>query len=229
MIRTRNPRFCAVSLVELLVIISLIAMLTALVGGASRAGLEQAKIAKCTATLRNLTNAIHAYAMDHDGKFPRSLHSAAVHGEPGWSFSIAPYLGYEGSDDALKWREFFNRNFRCPEHRETNPAIFSYALNVYFELDPMNDSYPGSPMTWRTVTSVPRPTATVLLAETAPVFFGDHIMAHLWVTPQAVASSLATRHNGRLNFAFVDGSVRRLSPQETFGPAVNLWWPRSQN
>jgi len=216
----------AFTLVELLIVIAVIGLLAALsLAGFSKV-LENVRVAGCASNMRQLGLAFAGYLTDHNGEFPRSFHSAGTHRQPGWAASIAPYLGIPDIGDPVLWAQNFNKFYRCPEHQEKNPAIYSYAMNVYFEMDPMVDSYPGYPETWRRMGLLQQPSQTILLAETHPLPFGDHIMVNFCSSPNDMKVALAKRHGGRLNFLFVDGSVRRFTPQDTFNCGVNLWHPQ---
>jgi len=122
----------------------------------------------------------------------------------------------------------FNRLFRCPSDKETDMYTYSYGLNVFFELDPRGDDYQGSPQTWRKLSQIPHPSQTILMAETRPVRFGDHLMSHFWSTPEAAANALSgKRHLGKSHFLFVDGHVQAMEVKETLNPSQcrNLWNP----
>ncbi|GAB4180210.1 MAG: hypothetical protein Fur0032_21100 [Terrimicrobiaceae bacterium] len=213
------------TLVEVVVLLGVVAVLAALTFPSLSRSTSRAETAGCAAKLRSLGNAIHLYALDNQGEFPRSFHSAGAFGQPGWTSSIFPYLsGGSGDLDA----ENFRRLYRCPSHSEKNPFIYSYGMNVHFELDPNGDDYTGSPATWRRVSQVPHPTRTILLGESRPVPFGDHLMCHQWSTSTAAKNALAAdRHEGRPSFLFVDGHVENLKPEQTLDPArnLNLWNP----
>lgn len=222
--RVYKPR--GFTLVELLIALAVIGLLAALAFPALGQAIHKARLVQCTATLSKLGKSLHAYILDHDGTFPRSFHSAGSYSEPGWSAAVAPYMGLPAANTPAEWTAQFNSHYRCPEHNETDPLLFSYALNVHFELDPLGDSYAGSPRTWRRLAAVPDPGKTIFVAETRPTYGGDHVMSHLWVSPAAAQNALSSRHEGRPNFLFVDGSVRSMRPEETFAAGgVNLWNP----
>lgn len=186
------------------------------------------RVAGCATKLRTLAMGIPLYALDHDGEFPRSLHSAGAHREPGWAASIATYLGAPPTDSLAAWKPVFNRYFRCPSDPSADATVYSYGMNVFFELTPDGDDYTGSPATWRRPSQVPSPSRTVLLGETRPVAFGDHFMCHQWAGTQAARNALAwDRHSKKSNYLFVDGHVEALPVEATFNPGadVNLWNP----
>ncbi len=205
----------ALSIVAILAVILLVPML-----GNAQARLQQLQ---CAINMRNLGMAILLYTNEYDGDYPRSWHSAGAHREPGWAMSIAPYTGANSDEIENDWTAVFNRLYRSPAHKETNPYIYSYALNVHFELDPAGDSYAGQPNTWRKTWQIPSPERTILLAQTRPVMFGDHLMAHLWSGNNAARNSLShTIHDGRANYLFADGHVELLPLQTVFDPSQNI-------
>lgn len=217
----------AFTLIELLVVIAIVGVLAGLlipVAGAARA---RARAAECSGRIRSLAQAVLLRAEENRGAFPRSFHSAAAHREAGWAAEIAPLLdaAQPGSE---AWPAAFNRLYRCPSDETTDPSTYSYALNVHLELDPAGDDYEGSPATWRRLERIPVPSRTILLAETRPVPYGDHLMAHLWGGATAAQNALAhDRHSGRAHYAFCDGHVSALRVEETFTPPAgrNLWNP----
>ena len=60
----------AFTLVELLVVIGIIALLIAVLLPAPGRAREQANMLKCLATLRNMAQAAHAHAAEHQGFMP---------------------------------------------------------------------------------------------------------------------------------------------------------------
>jgi prepilin-type processing-associated H-X9-DG protein len=106
--------------------------------------------------------------------------------------------------------------------------IYSYGLNVHFELDPDGDDYIGSPATWRRLHQSPSPGGTIWMAQTMPVLYGDHLMCHQWSGLQAAKNALNhTVHSGKANYLFLDGHVELLRVEETFDPGrkINRWNP----
>ncbi len=214
------------TLFELLVVIAVVSLLAALAIPAIAGAQERSQSVTCSGRMRELGMAILLYAQDHQGRFPRSSHSAAANREPGWAASIAPYLGARPTEANAAW---VNRKFRCPSNANETPGAYSYAINVFFELK-RGDSYLGRPATWRCVHQVRRPARTILLGETASATGGmapDHFMCHQWSSPAAARRAVAhNRHNGRANYLFVDGHVESLPVEATFvSRGDNLWNP----
>lgn len=217
----------AFTLIELMVVITVGAVLIALTAAGVSSVSNKAKQIKCLSRMRNLGIGILTYCQDN-GEFPRSLHSAAGAGVQPWGKAILPYLDLPSDPTDAEWKQIFNTYYHCPADKTTDPNIWSAALNVYFELDPGGDDYDGSPTTWRTPASVSCPGRTILLAEPKPVYYADHIMCHLWTTTKAASNAIdSSRHGKTSNFLFVDGHVESLPVEATFYPAkrINLWNP----
>lgn len=225
--RRPNAAASAFSLIELLVAVGVVTALVALLFPALRGASNRARETQCLARMRALGAGITAYAQN-EGEFPRSLHSAAGAGTEPWARAILPYLGSVTQPTDPEWRAHFERSFRCPADKNRGPELFSYGLNVFFELTPDGDDYDGSPATWRKPVNIDHPASTILLAEPKAVYFADHVMSHLWTTAAGASNALdGKRHSGRSNFLFVDGHAEALPVSATFDPAknINRWNP----
>lgn len=225
-LRRQAAAWAGFSLVELLVVLAVVTVLVALGGAAWQSAREHSRRVQCLHTLRSLGQGLLLYASDHGGELPRSYHSAGAQREPGWASSVMPYLGEEPPEDYAAWGRLFNRRFRCPADPNRDPSRYSYGLNVYFELDPEGDSYPGSPRTYRRISSLAYPARTILLAEVRPEPWADHFMCHLWRSATAARNALAVpRHRRKNHFLFADGAARPLTEAETYPTQTGAWNP----
>ena len=188
------------TLVELLVTIAVVATMAA----ASLGGLASFRTKAVDVTdlerMRGLGVAIYAWAADHQGKTPRSSHSANGHGELGWQREILPHLGYEDTTkETLKKAKPQQFGIDPKETPTRTPA-----LNVYFELNPEYDDYEGAPKIWRDFMGVPQPSATILLI----MAYGsaDHVMAQYF---SGTAANFPAPRKGRQKgcVLWVDGHV----------------------
>jgi prepilin-type N-terminal cleavage/methylation domain-containing protein len=159
------------TLMEMLVVIVVVAVLaTATLAVLARVRAKAAEV-NDLARMRGLGVALHGWANEHQGRLPRSSHSAIGHGELGWQREILPHLGYDDtSRESLKKAKPEQFGINSNDNPVRTPA-----LNVYFELDPEYDDYDGAPKTWRTFSLVPQPAVTIL----AIMAYGsaDHVMA----------------------------------------------------
>lgn len=202
------------------------AILIALGSAAISSAGDSAAAIETAQRLRQTGTAILLYAQDHNGEFPRSGHSAFPYRQRGWAREILPYLGQDKNITNPQFETFAAEHYRSPvDRRETG---IGFGLNVYFELDPGYDEYPGAPARWRRIVSLPRPAQTVLMAELVETTSVDHVMAHFWEGGGADGIEVAhDRHNGKSHYLFADGHVERLALKEVYDPANdrNLWHP----
>ncbi len=208
----------AFTLIELLVVIAIIAVLAGMLLPALARAKEKARATGCNNQMRQIGLAVCLYADDNADEFPRSQHSAFAHGQLTWGRAMAPQLGVRGAS----WTNLLQGLYHCPTDRRPTP--WSYGQNVYFELG-TDDDYSGKPASWRRMTSIPKPCATVIYAENATS--ADHIMPHFWTSAADAAEVDSRRHSGRANYTFVDGHAQSLELKNTFDPPRQLdsWNP----
>jgi prepilin-type N-terminal cleavage/methylation domain-containing protein/prepilin-type processing-associated H-X9-DG protein len=209
---------CAFTLIELLVVIAIIAILAAMLLPVLALAKEKGRAIACMNQMRQIGLAVRLYSDDNRDEFPRSQHSAFAFGQQTWGQAIAPQLGIGSSS----WTNLLKGLYHCPADKRTTP--WSYGQNVYFELGP-DDDYTGKPETWRRITSVSRPCATITDAENATS--ADHIMPHFWTTLTDAEEVDSRRHSGRANYTFVDGHSQRMQLLATYDPSrkVDDWNP----
>jgi prepilin-type N-terminal cleavage/methylation domain-containing protein/prepilin-type processing-associated H-X9-DG protein len=208
----------AFTLIELLVVIAIIAILAALLLPALSRAKESARSTQCLSQMRQIGLAVRLYAEDNEDEFPRSQHSAFSHGQLAWGRAVAPELG----STTTTWTNLLSGVYHCPSDRRATP--WSYGQNVYFELGP-DDDYEGKPATWRLVSGVPLPSATILQAENASG--ADHIMPNFWTAPQDALEVASRRHGQRANYTFVDGHAEGRDFKTIYDPTHNVdaWNP----
>jgi prepilin-type N-terminal cleavage/methylation domain-containing protein/prepilin-type processing-associated H-X9-DG protein len=212
-----KPAPRAFTLIELLVVMAIIAVLAALLLPALGRARASARAAQCLSQLRQLGLATRLYAEDNHDQPPRSQHSAFANHQLAWGRALAPQLGVKDAG----WTNLLYTLYHCPADPRRQP--WSYGLNVYFELGP-DDDYLGKPQTWRRLTQIPRPSATILFAENASR--ADHIMAHFWMTPADAVDVATNRHAAKANYLFADGHGSPLPFARTYDPpALDLWNP----
>lgn len=199
---------------ELLAVVAVLGILTALaipaIGGARVAGQQ----AKCLANQRQIGLALQQYANDHDGEFPPTTHSTgALQKERSWVFELAPYLD---AIDAVRV---------CPSDE---PKRRKRILDGGFTSYVLNDQVFDRPE-YNALLRIPRPAQTILLfilsANRNPSATWDHIHGEEWTSWAAalndiepdrhrVGARAADRMKGSANYLYADGHAENKSARE---------------
>lgn len=210
----------AFTLLELLVVMVVVAVLAAAAMTAAGRVRGMASDRVDMARYRKLAQAMVGWAGEHNGRLPRSSHSAFPNSELGWRREILPQLGHPDTQT-----ETFDRVAKSDFGIISGTtAPRGPALNVYFELDPASDDYDGSPATWRNLATIPNLASTVLLTAApghpdAPM--ADHVMAHyLAGTATQYPATADGRHEGVV--AWGDGHVTMEKPAALFDQSAGI-------
>lgn len=154
----------AFSLIELLVVISIIALLIGILLPALGAARESAYGAVSLARAQQISLALHQYAMDNEQYYPATEHSGAS-----WMERIAGYIdAEEGFRSPLDANPAWNLPDGDPDKRET-----SYAISAYFSPD--HPPYFGVRFD-----DVALPSSTIIAAEITDEFEEDHFTPMFW-------------------------------------------------
>lgn len=214
------------TLIELLVVIAVIAILAAILFPVFAKARERGRSASCASNLRQLAAANRMYASDHDGHFVRAApgwpyednhhwHGVRVNGafDPDLS-PLAPYLGDGGAIRAcpsFQARKGFDLGTGgyCYNHI----AVGGRVTRLGFTKEAYQSSMEES--------EIRKHTATAMFADGAIDWNGTLAETGFLQPPPALAKALpggyemdptvAFRHNGRANVAFVDGHVEALA------------------
>jgi len=211
---TANPRrkTGGFTLVELLVVVAVIALLTALLFPVFAQARAKARQTACLSNLRQIGLAVEQYASDYDDTLMPGvlLPTANASGDP-------QYAGWAGAYNAYARAPGI---FRCPASAapDTLPGALSprTLVSYFFNLNLGGAEAPaGLPRA-----SLAAPTVTVLVAEDSeglPGVYAPFGQAGETVSPFAnsfaATAPSASRHQGGRCFLLADGHVKWLRPE----------------
>ncbi len=184
----------AFTLVELLAVITIIAILAGLVLTVLSSMQNSVQATKCSSNLRQAYLAFCEYLADNENTMPQRFYKTGDH-DTGVKYYdlLSRYTGNPSPDKRTNI-------FVCPSHHENNfPNQPSYGMNWYY--DNAN------------ILSLPSPSYIIMLAETAgPDGKGSNRADKGSDTPGELAP---TRHGGFSNYLFFDGHVEKLKYPQT--------------
>ena len=197
----RGPGF---TLVELLVVISILAVLMGILLPVLSRTRAAARSAICMNKLRQWGLALHCYMDENEGSIPRRGQGIQpthkIDRAQDWFNCLAPYAGEkpykELVSDGLRPEPGDDSIFVCPKAlRDTKPYFFSYAMNMYLS--------PWLRPEAHRLSEIPRPDRLVFMAD-APGSYSSTV-------PTKEDYSVSARHEGRANLVFLDGRVESYS------------------
>lgn len=193
----QNRHCHAFTLLELLVVITIIAVLAGLSVAASNQVLVYARGTKCLGNVRELTRAALLFAGDNNMSLPVTSHQRRQGGKS-WTLSLQEYAGGKIV-------------FRCPTDENTKRQ-YTYMINDLLTPNPA-----GAPSyNYFSLTLLTSPANTVLFTEASKDYdnadhfhFSDY--AGQAMPPEVFSDMVGVeRHGGKANYAFADGHVEML-------------------
>ncbi|MCP4592163.1 MAG: prepilin-type N-terminal cleavage/methylation domain-containing protein [bacterium] len=205
----------AFTLVELLVVVSIIALLIAILLPSLKKARDLAKSTVCLSNIRSLAVAVHQYASGHDGRLVSAgmAHGGNVDEHAAWINTLKADYGNE-------------LVARCPVDRSSHWAVplpgteqlrrSSYGTN-YYTVKRIGDRGP-----YDRLELFKRPSTTIFmveLAEEGGFAAADHVHPETWWSNPLVLAGeeLAyARHLKKANYSFMDAHAEPCSFEETF-------------
>ncbi len=214
------------TLVELLVTISIIALLLAILLPALAAARDRARSMMCRSHLRQIAMAFEIYGEEHQGVWPRPYRAAGggVSQDSSWHRDeIFPVI-YPTARPRPHWRATFDESiFRCPNWAHSAVSLpagpftpgdeeydrRSYGMNGMLP-DAKDQAHVPHPW-WRYKDrhQVKRPARTLLLADSLTPW-----LAVVHVDSVPVLRLAARRHAGQVHVVMADLSLRPMSPDD---------------
>lgn len=215
----------AFTLIELLTVIAIIGILAAIIIPTVGRVRESARASQCVSNLRQINLAVQLYVGDNKGFLPPSarapLPNEGISGSVLWTKAIAPYLPLQGNRADSREHEIFV----CPaadyaglkgkqlSNTYTGTAAF-LGLNSAGVADQTAQARKFSSIDSNRLTQIP----FIMEGKARTTTPNSTYQTRKWsdAAPDlAVAGPQSTvsfdfRHNGRMNVAYVDGSVRAM-------------------
>ena len=206
-------RHCGFTLIELLVVIAIIAILASILFPVFSRARAKARQTSCSSNMRQLAMAHTMYSEDNDEMLVYTIYVASVvypNGSTGsrvtWGHLLFPYVRGIGV-------------YSCPD----NQRKWDGGMDPFggISINPMATYMQGCPPPWpSSLGNFEEPSATLLLVDTGTgSLAGDpDWFVTLWYTHEVTGfASVAPRHNGRCNLAFLDGHAKPMSPDDITG------------
>lgn len=208
------------TLIELLTVIAIIGILAAIL--IPTVGTVRAKAAqtKSQSNLRQLAGAMVLFANENKGVFPHAQNNP---GYNSWDWPLRTYLSvsnYKGS----AWENLFLHPRDPAPAPPADKARRTYAMNAAQESGKrVGVGSKSSTLPSENISKIATPSRVILLTErpnSAGSYVGDRNFSDV-LSPDQMSANMVGQPNlnpgGRYNFAFADGHVAVMAPQDTVG------------
>jgi len=223
--RLYQSRLPAFTLVELLVVISILGILAALLLPVLSKAKERAYQTTCSDNLRQLGVAFNLYCSEFSEQFPAPGSKDTYGPQPEDWIWWQNDRGVQNSSIARFVGNFNPKLFTCPidgraqkyqdqGYLDDEPYRYSYSFTSYDLTNNLNLGMSTIITQTREVypfktTAIRSPSAKIMLVEESDATINDP----RWVPTGAKPSLISTRHRGRGDVTFADGHVEAETPQ----------------
>ena len=185
---TSSGKVKGFTLVELLVVISIIALLLSILMPSLNSVRAQAKRVACGSNIKNMGLGVVMYQHDYKGNFPTILWNPWMDKPNYWQGQLSVYLGWTGNADMTftyatkttrdlsKYPDRLLNIFRCPSVKssEKTRSVWghSYGINHYLWSTAIDTAHPNRKIYWH-FRELKRPKTTFLLIDDSYYTVGD--------------------------------------------------------
>jgi len=181
------------TLAEVLVVIAIIAVFTAVAFPSIQATINKVHGTRCASNLKTLSVAVLAFCADNDARFPNPRRPTNASVEEYWHRQISTYLGATNFSD-FSSRSEMNNVFLCPSDPDPYNGKLSYGLNLQ--------------LNHKKIPQVTR-TSAIMIADSS-ITFSSPVRAK-------------TNHGKYMHFVRLDGSFDRVTNVGTLDDSPELW------
>lgn len=220
------------TIVELLVVISIIAVLASLLLPALKASKEKARSIQCMGNLRQIGNGMSMYINDYNGWIPHSgdaYQDKAAGSNLNWKSLLAQYANCRATPYALE-----HGIFNCPAQRQTANCSAAWGWNTFYGgygwnvanlgwRDADEAAGPDIWVAWVNSAKLEQPSATIAAGDTSDYSASDATNSYsvFYLYGDKGSTRLAYRHNTGGNYLWCDGHVSWNSLKDAL---VNPQW-----
>ncbi len=198
----------AVTLIELLAVIAVIGILTAILLPAVSKVRSKAHTAQSAANLRSLMTAANLFSSENNGYLPNTFNEEGRD----WARQLLPYLDMPANSFNQLQGKRPPGVFACPASDYTLPTNGSwpsdYGKNAVFAWRSGNPAYPPMPQ-------------SRILEPAKILFFADSLAGARDVSPFPEGHNMGFRHNDRAQVVYLDGHIGSFAPDEV--PGASSW------
>ncbi len=220
----------AFSLMEMLIVLGIIVVLTALLFPALQVVIERGRNAVCVGRLRAIGAGLLQYTTDNNGKLPY----ASMGGTPAryWFDALNPYMGIPETDfnrtEPYPWQLCPSKPFnKYPESNNRRQAV-GYGWNH----QQFGNARSGAVRVERLLSEVTIPSRTIIIADSLDIPdalsaippISQNRLLYSWIV-----NLLAKRHSDQGNYLMLDGHVMAFKGSDIVAPAPGTgatipWW-----
>lgn len=218
----------AFTLIELLIVVSIISILAAVLFPVFARARESARKTSCLSNLKQLGTAWLMYAQDYDEKTAIAVYYHGTDEEVAWDFTLDySDVDWSDPDPTPKSSPGVLDPYSKSGQIHTCPSFYGeawgrphtgYAYNISYIGG--EGPYGGGPLLHESaiLAAINDPAGTVLFTEGG---YGNPVNAHNYLRAPSKGSSAGKvhfRHNGAANVAYADGHVKSVMRKFNFNP-----------